>query len=54
MKMHTTFRIVAGRQIISAVEDRKRSASSLLCRGAPYYIMGNGSNLLVGDKDFGE
>lgn len=55
MKNHTTFRIggPASFFVISeTVEDVKNTV--LLCRkkGVPYYIVGNGSNLLVSDQGY--
>lgn len=55
MKMHTTFRIGGPADYFiqpSKIEEIRRIVA--VCRecSTPYYIMGNGSNLLVGDKGF--
>ena len=55
MKMHTTFRIGGPADYFiqpSKIEEIRRIVA--VCRecSIPYYIMGNGSNLLVGDKGF--
>lgn len=55
MKKHTTFR-VGGPADYFAVPDNVKEIADIiqLCReeGVPYYIVGNGSNLLVGDKGY--
>ena len=55
MKKHTTFR-VGGPADFYAMPDSTLEVSRLVtyCRktNLPYYIIGNGSNLLVGDKGF--
>lgn len=55
MKGHTTFRVggPADYFVIPSAEEELR-AVILLCQRekVPYYIIGNGSNLLVGDKGF--
>ena len=55
MKNHTTFRIGGPADYFiqpSKIEEIRRIVA--VCRecSTPYYIMGNGSNLLVGDKGF--
>lgn len=55
MKKHTTFKIGGNADVFISpknVDEIKKSVS--LCKefDIPYYIIGNGSNLLVGDKGF--
>lgn len=53
MKKHTTFRIGGPAQYYAAPADAEAVAGAIgLCRteGVPYYIIGNGSNLLVSDE----
>ncbi len=55
MKKHTTFKIGGNADVFISpknVDEVKKSVS--LCKefDIPYYIIGNGSNLLVGDKGF--
>ena len=55
MKYHTTFRIGGVADYFVMPETKEQiKAVLLLCREneIPYYIIGNGSNLLVGDKGF--
>lgn len=55
MSRHTTFRAGGPADYYVEPETRKELAFVLdLCRqrGVPYYILGNGSNLLVGDKGY--
>lgn len=55
MKMHTTFRI-GGPAKYFVIPETKEEIKAIIecCKGAdmPYYILGNGSNLLVSDKGF--
>ena len=55
MRKHTTFRIGGNADIFVRPESKEQIAEILrLCRSqeVPYFILGNGSNLLVGDKGF--
>nr|WP_235912532.1 UDP-N-acetylmuramate dehydrogenase [Velocimicrobium porci] len=55
MKLHTTFRIGGPADYFVEPESKEEVRELLLlCRREkmPYYILGNGSNLLVGDKGF--
>lgn len=55
MKNHTTFRIGGPADIlVSPATDRSLIEGIRLCqsRKVPFYIIGNGSNLLVGDRGF--
>lgn len=55
MRKHTTFRIGGNADIFVRPESKKQIAEILrLCReqDVPYFILGNGSNLLVGDRGF--
>lgn len=55
MKKHTTFRVGGPAAYYVSPGDCKELAGVIrLCRGSsvPYYILGNGSNLLVGDKGY--
>lgn len=55
MKYHTTFRIGGpARFFVSPQNTKELKAVLKLCqsRGWPWYILGNGSNLLVSDKGF--
>lgn len=55
MKLHTTFRIGGPADYYAEPESKEEVRELLLlCRREkiPYYIIGNGSNLLVGDKGF--
>ncbi|RDU22780.1 UDP-N-acetylmuramate dehydrogenase [Anaerosacchariphilus polymeriproducens] len=55
MKLHTTFRIGGNADIYVQPKNAEEVAELLaLCKeeNFPYYIIGNGSNLLVGDKGF--
>ena len=51
MSRHTTFRVGGPADVLVTPEAEKLAAVTGACReaGAPYYIVGNGSNLLVGD-----
>ena len=55
MKKHTTFR-VGGNADYFVVPKTEKEVERIvgLCKeeGMPYYILGNGSNLLVGDKGY--
>lgn len=55
MKRHTTFRI-GGPADVFAVPDTEQAAAQIIrvCRecGVPYYVIGNGSNLLVADRGY--
>ena len=53
MKVHTTFRIGGPADYFVDVKDTEELMALLsLCReeGIPWYILGNGSNLLVADR----
>lgn len=53
MQRHTTFKIGGQAEYFltpSSEEQLRRCIACLLDRQVPYYIIGNGSNLLVGDK----
>ena len=55
MDTHTTFRTGGPADYYVEPENREQLAAVLaLCReqGVPFYILGNGSNLLVGDKGY--
>ena len=55
MKNHTTFRIGGPADYFVTPKDEKEIAAVIeICkkREIPYYIVGNGSNLLVGDKGY--
>ena len=55
MRLHTTFRIGGPAQFFVIPRTQEEAAAAVrLCRseGAPYYIIGNGSNLLVSDKGY--
>lgn len=55
MKKHTTFRIGGNADIFVRPESKEQIAEILrMCRSqdVPYFILGNGSNLLVGDRGF--
>lgn len=55
MRKHTTFRIGGNADIFVRPESKEQIAEILrLCRKqyVPYFILGNGSNLLVGDRGF--
>ena len=55
MRKHTTFRIGGNADIFVRPEYKEQIAEILrLCRkqDVPYFILGNGSNLLVGDRGF--
>lgn len=55
MRKHTTFRIGGNADIFVRPESKEQIAEILrLCRkqDVPYFILGNGSNLLVGDRGF--
>ena len=51
MSRHTTFRVGGPADVLVTPEAEKLAAVTGACReaGEPYYIVGNGSNLLVGD-----
>ena len=52
MKQHTTFRVGGPADVLVAPSAEELPEIVALCQkfGVPYYIVGNGSNLLVGDK----
>lgn len=52
MKQHTTFRVGGPADVLVTPTREELSAIVALCKAyeVPYYIVGNGSNLLVGDK----
>lgn len=52
MKQHTTFRVGGPADVLVAPSAEELPEIVVLCQkfGVPYYIVGNGSNLLVGDK----
>lgn len=55
MKKHTTFKIGGNADVFISpknVDEVKKSVSICKEFDIPYYIIGNGSNLLVGDKGF--
>lgn len=55
MKNHTTFRIGGPAKYYLTPKTQEELAETVvLCRkeGIPYYVMGNGSNLLVGDEGY--
>lgn len=55
MKKHTTFRVGGPADyFVMPSSEEELAAVVRLCReaGMPYYIIGNGSNLLVGDKGY--
>lgn len=55
MKKHTTFRVGGNADLFVTPKTKEEVKSVVaLCKqeGVPYYILGNGSNLLVGDKGY--
>jgi UDP-N-acetylmuramate dehydrogenase len=55
MKKHTSFRIGGPTDLMLIASDVQHIRAAIFeCRsmGIPYYVIGNGSNLLVGDKGF--
>ena len=55
MKIHTTFRVGGPASYFVTPETEEEVAKVIeVCtqENVPYYIVGNGSNLLVGDKGF--
>lgn len=55
MKKHTTFRVGGNADFFvkpSTVEEVKQVVALCKKENLPYYILGNGSNLLVGDKGY--
>lgn len=55
MSKHTTFRIGGAADIfveISTVEEARIIVNHCRTKEIPYYILGNGSNILVGDKGY--
>ncbi len=55
MKKHTSFRVGGNADIMiqpSTVEELKSAMKYIKENNIPYYVMGNGSNLIVGDKGF--
>lgn len=55
MKKHTTFRIGGPADLFAAPDTAEKAAAVVrVCReqGAPFYVIGNGSNLLVSDRGY--
>ncbi len=53
MKKYTSFRIGGMTDLLAQPENRAQLAAVLaLCKNAPHAVIGNGSNLLVGDGGF--
>ena len=55
MKKHTSFRIGGPADLFVCVDDADKLAKMINCcekSGVPYYICGNGTNLLVSDRGF--
>ena len=55
MKAHTTFRVGGPADYFvmpKTIEEVKQILELCKEQGMPYYILGNGSNLLVGDKGY--
>ncbi|MDL2295547.1 UDP-N-acetylmuramate dehydrogenase [Lachnospiraceae bacterium OttesenSCG-928-E19] len=55
MKKHTTFRIGGPADFFvtpKSIEEVQKLLELCKSNGVPYYILGNGSNLLVGDKGY--
>jgi len=55
MKLHTTFRIGGPAKYFVIPETKEEVKEVVACcksEGMPYYILGNGSNLLVSDKGY--
>ena len=52
MKQHTTFRVGGPADVLVTPDTKHLPKVIALCKkhGLPYYVIGNGSNLLVGDK----
>ena len=52
MKLHTTFRVGGPADVLVTPDTEKLPEVVALCKKhhLPYYVIGNGSNLLVGDK----
>ena len=52
MKQHTTLRVGGSADVLVTLSAEELPEIVALCQkfGVPYYIVGNGSNLLVGDK----
>ena len=52
MKQHTTFRVGGPADVLVTPDTESLPAVIALCKkhNLPYYVIGNGSNLLVGDK----
>ena len=56
MCKHTTFRVGGRAQAlvqISSIRQLEKLIPYFKMTGVPYFILGNGSNLLVGDKEIG-
>ncbi len=55
MKKHTTFRVGGPADyfvVPNSVEEVRKTVALCKKENLPYYVLGNGSNLLVGDKGF--
>jgi UDP-N-acetylmuramate dehydrogenase len=55
MKKHTTFKIGGPAEIFITPDEEEKLKRAIACikkAGMPYYIMGNGSNLLVSDDGY--
>lgn len=55
MKRHTTFRVGGNADYFvspETIEEVKQTVAMCMESDMPYYILGNGSNLLVGDKGY--
>lgn len=55
MKNHTTFKIGGNADVFVVPENTEQLIFAIMCcieNNVPYYVIGNGSNLLVGDKGY--
>ena len=55
MKKHTTFRVGGNADFFvvpKTIDEVKRVVMLCMEQDMPYYVLGNGSNLLVGDKGY--
>lgn len=55
MKNHTSFRVGGNADAMiqpSTIEELKKAMEYIKEHNIPYYVMGNGSNIIVGDKGF--
>ena len=53
MKNHSTFKIGGTADLFltpQSTDDAVKAVSILKSRGIPFFVLGNGSNLLVGDR----